>query len=246
MVTFGVITVRVDLVSAQQSKATKAKSNISTTNLCPACKGDRPLQSQLWCEDGHGPFKADNSRKAVTVNGELKATTAEAVTEAKVSTVKEKTADLSVFPAEQVEAATLPSGNMFRLRSEPTNTYGVLLSLVADRSHAFVCEMVVKGKACLYRAIAQNGTIVLVELVRPERMHPVDATVHTVDSRVVEGAQRLVEAFLEDFVPGDWADERQARLKELGDAEPEVLAQSTDVKAASNELLAMLKAAPAA
>jgi hypothetical protein len=248
-VSFGIIMARVDLVPVQASKATRAKSNISTTNLCPTCEGDVPLKSQLWCEHNHGPFSTNDARKAVTVDGELKATTAEAVAEAKAPSIPEKTAMLSVFRAEPVETATMPSGNMFRLRTEPSMTYSLLLKLVGDRSLAFVCEMVVKGKTCMYRAIAHDGTIVLTELVRPERMNPYEpAQVGEVDEQVLANARRLATVMVEEFVPANWADERQARLEGLGGSEPAPVNEErdSDVKAATADLVAMLEAARAA
>lgn len=241
VISFGIINAMVDLVPVQQSKATRARSNISTTNLCPTCEGDVPLVHQMACPHGHGAFSSDDARKGVTVEGVLTPTTTEAVAEAREATVKAKTADLSVFKADQVETATMPSGNMFRLRSGPTATYGLLLKLVDDRSLAFVCEMVVKGKTCLYRAVAQNGTIVLTELVRPERMLPHEPVDVDVDERVLANARRLAQVMVEEFVPADWADERQARLAELGEAttEPDKVRDS-DVKTATADLVAML------
>lgn len=245
-VSFGIISTRVSLVPIQQSKATRAKSNISTTSLCPTCEETEPLKQQLWCEHGHGPFAAADARKAVTVDGLLTPTTAKAVAEAKAPTIAEKKADLSVFRAEQVEAATMPGGNLFRLRSDPTQTYGLLMKLVEDQTLAFVCEMVVKGKTCLYRAIAQNGTIVLIELIRPERMHPSEPVTVDVDGRIVADARRLAEVMTEEFDPADWADGRQARLAEMAEAEPAVTpTRDANVKAATASLLAMLDATAA-
>lgn len=245
-VSFGIITALVDLVPVQFSKATRAKSNISTTNLCPTCEANIPLKSQLWCEHGHGPFSANDARKAVTVDGELRPTTTEEVVAAKAPSIPEKAATLSVFNAVQVEASTMPNGNLFRLRSEPTATYGLLLKLVADSDLAFLCEMVVKGKACLYRAVAQGGTIVLTELVRPERMNPFEAVEVQVDDRVLENARRLAEVMVEEFVADDWADERQARLEGLGGVRVVDEARVSDVKAATADLVAMLEAHKAA
>jgi non-homologous end joining protein Ku len=246
-ISFGILMARVDLVPVQLSKATRAKSNISTTNLCPNCEGNIPLKSQLWCEHGHGPFSTNDARKGVTVDGELKATTDEAVVAAKAPSIPEKKATLSVFHADDVEAATMPSGNMFRLRTDPSTTYGLLLELVDDRSLAFVCEMVVKGKTCLYRAVAHGGTIVLAELVRPERMNPFEPVeVDPIDERVLANARRLAHVMVEEFVPGDWADERQARLEELGASEPVDEERNSDVKTATADLVAMLEATKAA
>jgi non-homologous end joining protein Ku len=247
-VTFGIITTLVDLVPAQQSKATRAKSNVATRNLCPTCEADVPLQSQLWCEHGHGPFSADDARKGVDSPNGVVAVTKDEIIEAKAPTVAERKADLEVFSSSEVEATTMPSGNIFRLRSEPTKTYGLLLALVGNPAHAFVCEMVVKGKTCLYRAIANNRTIVLAELVRPERMLPVEMVDAPVDQRMVDQASALVDAMLVPFVPADWADARAARLKTLQDSvtEPSPTPANADVKAAADDLLAMLEASSAA
>jgi non-homologous end joining protein Ku len=201
-----------------------------------------PLGYQLWCEHGHGPFTADEARKAVVVHGALTPTTTEEVAEVKAPAVPAKTADLRVYPADQVEAATLPNGNMFRLRAEPTLTYGVLRELVADTSKAYVCEMVLKGKTCLYRAVVQRDTIVLVELVRPERMLPGFEVDVEVDERVLANARLLADALTEEFVPENWADERTLRMQEMGasGSEPTV---SDDVAAATANLLALFKVA---
>lgn len=243
VMSLGAIMALGDLVSVQQSKATRATSNVSTKNLCPTCSGDVPLGYQLWCEHGHGPFVSDDARKAVTVNGTLTPTTSDAVAEVKTPTVKAKTADLRVFPAGQVEAATMPNGNMFRLRGEPTMTYGVLRSLVADPSKAYVCEMVLKGKTCLYRAVCQQDTIVLVELVRPERMLPAFDVEVAVDERIVANARLLADALTEEFVPEEWADQRTVRMQEMGSEPGSEPVVSSDVQAATASLLALLEAA---
>lgn len=246
-VTFGIIMTKVDLVPVQQSKATRAKSNISTRSLCPTCKADVPLKQELRCEHGHGPFTAADARKAVEHDGELKVTTAEAVAKAKAPTIPERTAELKVFRAEEVEAATMPSGNLYRLRSAPMQTYGLLRQLVSDPKYAFVCEMVVKGKTSLYRAVAHHGTIVLTELVRPEKMNPVEPIEVELDERIIDNGRRLVEAMVEPFNPAEWADERAARLAELAEgAEAQPAATRDDVKAATADLVAMLEASLAA
>lgn len=242
-VSVGAIMAIVDLVSVQQSKATRARSNVETRNLCPDCTGDEPLGYQLWCEHGHGPFTADEARKAVTVDGELTPTTVDEVAAVKAPTVKARTADLRVFPAGDVEVATMPNGNMFRLKGEPTLTYGVLRALVGDRSKAYVCEMVVKNKTCLYRAVVQRDTIVLVELVRPERMLSSFDVPVEVDERVLANACLLADALTEEFVAADWADQRTVRMQDMGGEPGSEPAVSDDVQAATASLLALLKAA---
>jgi hypothetical protein len=242
-VTLGAITARVDLMSVQQSKSARAKSNVETKNLCPTCTGDVPLGYQLWCEHGHGPFVSDEARKAITVKGEITPATTEQISEVKAPTVAPKTADLRVFPAHEVEAATMPNGNMFRLRSEPTVTYGVIRHLVADRSKAFVCEMALKGKTCLYRAVVQRDTIVLVELVRPERMLPSFDVEVEVDDRVLANARLLADALTEQFVPEHWADERTARLETFDGGSERIASEPSNVEAATAALMALLDAA---
>jgi non-homologous end joining protein Ku len=244
IVSFGVIHALVDLVPAQQSKATRAKANIATRSLCPTCDGDVPLASKLWCEHGHGPFSTADARKGISSGvGAVVPVSDEEVAEAKAPTIAERKADLSVFPAEQVEAVTFPNGNIFRLRSEPTKTYGLLRALVANPAHAYVCEMVVKGKTCLYRAIAQSGTIVLTELTRPERVFPAEPVEVSVDPELVAHATGFAEAMLSDFDPAEWADVRGQRLQVLestGRRSPAPMADA-DVGAVAEGLLALLE-----
>jgi non-homologous end joining protein Ku len=244
IVSFGVIHALVDLVPAQQSKATRAKANIATRSLCPTCDGDVPLASKLWCEHGHGPFSTADARKGISSGvGAVVPVSDEEVAEAKAPTIAERKADLSVFPAEQVEAVTFPNGNIFRLRSEPTKTYGLLRALVANPAHAYVCEMVVKGKTCLYRAIAQSGTIVLTELTRPERVFPAEPVEVSVDPELVAHATGFAEAMLSDFDPAEWADVRGQRLQVLestGRRSPAPMADA-DVGVVAEGLLALLE-----
>lgn len=249
-VSFGLISFPVDLISAVQTKQAQARS-ASKTMVCPTCAASgtlSPLRQQFTCshDAGHGPIAKADAATAITVDGELRAADPAAVEEAaKVEGVRDVIA-ITVHPAAEVEGATFPSGNIYRLQprgNEPH--YGLLLELVRDRDTAFITEVTNKGATLLYRVIERDGVLVLTELVRPERVNePFEMPDVSFDERLLVTGRSLVASMCEEFNPADWADRRKQRLQALADAlegvEPTVIGDRS-VADTADDLLDLLR-----
>lgn len=186
-----------------------------------------PLRQVFQCshDERHGPVARADAGTAIEIDGELHRTDPAAVAEATAVTGVREVIALTVHPASEVEACTLPSGNIYRLRPRGNEShYGLVLNLVFDRSRAFVCEITNKGTTLLYRLIERDGMLVLTELVRPERItDPFVLPDVSFDDRLLETGEALVRSMCEPFLAEDWADRRKARLVALAaelDQEP--------------------------
>src|SRR4051812_3079770 len=97
---FGMLSVSVDLVSAQQSKKTKEQNRVVVSNICPVCTEPTRLAQKFYCSavDDHGPYKPNDAHKAVEVNGVLVRTTDDDAARVKQPDVESRQVSLSVVP----------------------------------------------------------------------------------------------------------------------------------------------------
>lgn len=256
-----VISFDVDLVPATRAKADKRAANSvapSVVRICPTCEEPTRIKQLLVCDHPqhhHGPFTSDELGHATEVDGELVKFTPEDVPKAKTPTVDAKSVAFSVFPASEVERATLPSGNIYRMRLPAKATkstlqaYALMRELVADSDLAFIAELVVKGVSKLYRASARgDGMITLAELMRPSLFHEPDGADATCDERTVAAGRKMVAAMVAPFDPTEWESAAEERLKALQAAvaagvSPEPPTAVQPASAAAEDLLDLLRSA---
>lgn len=256
-VSFGVVNFVVDLVPATRAKADKrAADNVSLKRCCPECKGKQatPIRQKLFCEMGHGPFPQNELAYAVETENGLRKVDDQAVSEVKSSTVEVKAVAFSVFPAEQVEAATMPSGNVYRMRVPAKATkatkqgYGLMVHLVNDPSLAFVAELVVKGATQLYRGIYRDGMLTLTELYRPSLFHEPEDVYTEVPEALVKAGRAMLNEMVGEFDPAEWdsaAERRLVALQAAADAgeDPPEPTEFEVATAAAEDLLSLLRQA---
>jgi hypothetical protein len=250
-VSFGLVSFPVDLVSAIETKRTKART-ASRTMICPTCEAAgtlQPLRQVFQCshDDQHGPISKNDAGTAIEVEGELRKADPTAVAEAaQVEGIRDVIA-LTVHPAEQVEGCTFPSGNIYRLRPRGNEAhYGLVLNLVHDRTKAFVCEVTNKGATLLYRLVERDGMLLLTELVRPERItDPFPLPDVSFDWRLLATGESLVESMCEPFFPDDWADRRKAKLvalaAKLEEQEAPTSTADRSVEGTADEILELMR-----
>jgi len=218
-ISLGLISFHVDLISAVHSKQAKA-AGASTVLTCPTCHENdehSPLKQRYFCEQGHGPFAKDDAVRALSVGGEI--TPAPAASVAQVTTVDgDRTAiELTVHPTDEVEACTVSTGNIYRLRPRDNEAqYALMLELARNTSVAFIGEYTNKGATLLYRIVARGDLLVMTELVRPDRVTvPFEVPAVKVDERLLSTGETLVASLTEPFEPAAWADRRKVRLNDL-------------------------------
>jgi non-homologous end joining protein Ku len=247
-ISLGLISFHVDLLSAVQSKQAKA-AGASTILTCPTCheaEVHSPLKQRYFCEQGHGPFDKADAVKALSVDGTITPAPIEKVAEAVVVTGDRTAIELTVHPASEVEACTVSTGNVYRLKPRDNEAqYALMLELAGNSSVAFVGEYTNKGATLLYRIVARGDLLIMTELVRPDRVTaPFEVPAVAVDERLLATGKTLVDSLTEPFEATAWADRRKARLNDLADKlralEP---ASATDSSAAetATDLLDLLR-----
>lgn len=254
-VSCGVISFDVDLVPATRKNEDKRAANSTAlTRACPECVGAVPVKSVLTCENGHGPLVQNELHHATSVDGVLLKVDAEEVAKAKVPTVEARTVAFSVFRAADVDRATMPSGNIYRMRlptkasKATTQAYSLMLDLLADPDLAFLAELVVKGVSKLYRGIVRDGMITLTELMRPSLFHAPDGVEVPDGGAMAEVGRAMVMEMVGTFDPAEWESAAEERLKALQAAaeagqEVEVPFTAPPMTAAAEDLLERLRRA---
>lgn len=204
----------------------------------------------------HGPFTVGEAARAKEIAKVLYRVTEDEIAEVKETDLPEKQGDVEVFPAEQIERATMPSGSIYRLRPKGgLPLYAMLLDLVGDTAKAYIVELNLRGGQKLYRVAVEtdgaNRQLVLHELIRPGDLAPFDALVlPSYDGRLLDQAGQLVDARIEDFDPSKFENGVKARAKALAESKRDPsLEPAPRTKAAKpedtggDELLALLEAA---
>jgi non-homologous end joining protein Ku len=242
----GLINFQVDLLPIAQS----ASSGPSFKMICVTCPKPTPVNQNYSCGKGHGPFKQADLPKALEVGKTLQRVTLEEITALREPQLPPKELSLSAFPTEQVEAATRPGGSTYRVRAERNQALVQMVTdLVASGEATFLGELNLSGTQKLYRLAVWKDTLVLEELVRPDMVHPFEATPTLYDARLLEQARQLTEIQLDDFDPVQYRNfvrERTVALAAKADGAPVVAAVPAPVKDPAADLLAALEAAVAA
>lgn len=221
VVQVGLLACTVSLVPLKKSKKSVESTDVKKVSVCPTCEEAVPLQTLSFCSEHpqlHGPIGRNDAHKAVKKDGILVKVSAEDLAEAEKPTVDPKRVTLSVFPALQVERHTMPGGNIYWLRPSSPEFYGLLHEMVSSETLAFIGEATVKGVTKLYRALPRETGVVLVELLRPDELHEPESVELVADSRLAGQGEILAAALVEEFVPEDWHDAAQARLRSLRDS----------------------------
>lgn len=207
----------------------------------------------------HGPFTVAEAARAKEISKVLYRVTAEEIAEVKDTDLPEKQAEVEVYPSEQIERATMPSGSIYRLRPKGgLPVYAMLLDLLADTSKAFITELNLRGSQKLYRVSVEtdadgNRQMVLHELIRPGDLAPFDTlNLPEYDGRLLDRAAQLVDTQLGDFDASKFENAVKARAVALAEAkrdpnlEPAPKAKKAKPEdTGGDELLALLEAAVA-
>jgi non-homologous end joining protein Ku len=248
-VSFGLVSFSVDVVPAAAS--TSGSRSTATRLVCPTCEDPHLLSQVYQCTHDltHGTFSKDEADRAIERAGGVlarvdKDSLAEALAPAEQAY---RLLDLRVFPADQVEGATVPTGTTYRLRpgKGSEQPYALVMRLLHSPTTAFLCEITQRGVTRLYRATAHDEVITLVELCRPEDKYGAEpVTVDVPDALVAQG-EALVTALTEEFDPEAYADQRAVRMAklvaEVTDSAPSSATTSPDPKSTVDDLIAVLE-----
>jgi non-homologous end joining protein Ku len=235
-----VASIRISLMELLSTRgglySVRDNSSSRDTNLkmvCPSCKNS--LLDQVYCcqagchPDANAPATRAEGWKVgevgddrVRVEGRGKTATltvvsADEIEAANATTFEKGELALTVCPAPQVEAHTYPGGNIYCFVPEkPDKVYAMLLKAAADPAKAIIGILNMRGKENLYRLEAYQGTLRVVELLRPEETAVFDVLVTPpLDHKEQAMFDQLVEAVEEEFDADQYASGRLANLKQL-------------------------------
>lgn len=248
---FGTVFLPVDIVSARRSDEIKKEM------VCPTCSEAHKLSQRYHCTENeeHGPFTSKNAHRAILVDGQLKKLTESEIEELTRPELPAGTAVVRVFPAADVERETMPGGSIYRIRPRVgAEAYALIVELVEstairkDNRLAFCCELTVRNVTKLYRIIARDGILTLVELIRPGEFHEMDLPLPPFEAKLLpQIIDRCDNDWLEPFDAEAFTDVRRQRAADLAERKadpnapvPEPVVRKPEDQTAS--LMAMLEA----
>lgn len=241
----GLINMPVDLLPIRRGSAVELKM------VCPTCDEAHLAEQRYHCshDDTHGPFVQADMHRGIVVDKELKKLTPEEIEELKEPTIEPGEATFDLFPADEIAAHCIPSGNVFRVRphkgkkDRPTPPqYALLVDMVREIGVATkdrpalapIAEFAMRGVQKMYRLEVRDDNLLMVELARPGELHDgLDLRVDYDDGLLdltLEKAQMEVKA----FDPDTYANQIRQRAEELRErkADPNAPAPAPVVKEA--------------
>lgn len=245
----GLVTFQVDLVPLRVTA-----DEVKTELVCAECEDPTKISQQYVCptDATHGPFTIGTAHRAMRLSKtELKKVSPEQIAEAKAATLPPGEATFHVFPAAEVESATLPNGVSYRVKPRKQNQpiVAALVDVVNDPSLAFLAEITVRQVQRLFRCVVRDNNLVLTELVRPGEFTEPEAypTEYPVELLQVltDNVKQTIEAFEADQFVNFYRDRAEALRTALADPNapaPDLAAPVIDRQAADTDaLIALLK-----
>lgn len=221
-------------VDAVAVKAPGAAKKLQTKRCCPICAQDGRavrINMQNHCAE-HGQL--DETVPAVEVNGELKLVEAEAVKAVKTAGVAERHVAFQWSPVEQLEAATRPGEQAFRLRlpkdmAAAADLYALFAHLVKSTGLAFYGYGKLNNRlnAQWYRLECWREQLVLQSLLNPHDLAEADYTAGELSekgAKVAPMAETFITSAAVDLDTAIFADDRAERLLALAEGAAPALA----------------------
>lgn len=227
--TLGVANLMVDLVPVRSSSEKSPRFSM----LCPDCEEPVGLDQFYQCKenDKHTGYKvSDCVRRGREVDGKLIEVTQEEIVTAKTGDVpvapgEKPVFEIAVFPASELEAATVPADLCYRVRPDKKVSrkllalYSLFCELASDQTKALVGEIVLKETSYFARLSMFNGQLFMQTLIWPDDVAPVDE-IEDVAASAKERklAKDLANALLGEFDPAEYRNKARERTQALLDA----------------------------
>ncbi len=219
----GLLSLRADLVPARLPNTGTATS---FSYLCPDCPEPTKPEQKYLCEHGHGPYVAGEiDRRGKKIGDQLIEVTQEEIAAAKDIGVPDKLFEVLVFPAADVEAATVPDSGVYRIRPVKTadpsmfKMYQLFLEAASNKEVALIGEFALKGIPKMGRLSVFDGQLVVSTLVRPSDVADRDI-VPVVEPTEKERAMfaKLIASVTEEFDPATFNNTLRERINALLEA----------------------------
>jgi non-homologous end joining protein Ku len=237
----GLLTVVADAVPVRRTGTEKK------TSLSLVCKTHNTKPSQRYfCEECDIHYTPADLGKARETDEGLRQLTAEEIESVKDAGVPVGILNLQVCSAEELEIATRPSEQSYRLRlgkNSQSGAYALLRALVSDPSSALygVCRLNARVAPTPFRVVVWRDQLVLQSLIRPADVGESEETPGEVDEALLGMGKELLAKLTKPFDADLLTDERVAKLAAIVAAEaPEIVPAK---KVQSVDLLAQLAAA---
>lgn len=223
------------------------------TSICPVHEEAVPVKQQYICPEdaAHGPFSIGECDKAQERDGHYVRVSAQEAVDARKSVLPEKSLDLNVHRASDVEASVLEAGTSYVFRpAGPSKFYGLLLDILAARPDlVFMGECNLRGTDKLVKLErGLNNQLILTELIWPEDLKDFETPVYEYKPSLLDTATVLAEKTVTDFDPEEYHREARDRIAELLEAKKDGKAApapktKAKVKDDDDNLEALLQAA---
>lgn len=229
----GLMTLKVDVLPAKQ-----AEERVDLKIICPDTdEPTRPEQFYVHPDDVGGDkprmWKVGECDKAREVDGILYRVDPDEVAAAKEPLLPTGEMAVTVFPADEVETVSHPGGAMYRLRPKAApHVYAMLVDLIADRSKAHMCELVIRGNQRFYRLESWNGSLTLTEYVRPGEFYEAEDYTADYPEALLDKARAAIDTQTETFDPDAYRSFLRERAQELDEQKRDPKAKAAAPKAA--------------
>lgn len=224
----GLMSLGCDLLPLIRSDGGNASKAASFKTICPGCDTPTPIPQSYVCAT-HGSFSVSELHRAREVDGVLHRVSEEEVEAVKAPLIPEGQANVHLFPAESIDAATRPGTKGYLLRpakgkrkqvpDQQMWLYSALVDEISgDPQVAWVTEVAARKSQSMFRIVVWNGNLALQELVRPSELNEFPAQTVGYDSRLLAGLKQAVSGAVEDFDPAKFALFYRDRAQALDDA----------------------------
>lgn len=246
------------IADAVPVKRTGADKETAFALVCPVHTTSRPSQKYECTECDKIYEPSELARAKQVEDGKLRP-----MAEGEIEAVKEAGIDpgymeLNICPASDLEAATTPSGQTYRLRLGKDKRaraqlpgYTLLRALVADPSVAIygVCRLNSKCTPTPFRVVSWRNQLTLQALIRPSDLTEPEVIEGEPDADMLTMGRKLLDALSAPFNADLLANEGAKKLAEILEADTTAVAASagtappTDAPDLMELLAASLKSA---
>lgn len=216
----------------------------SLTNICPKCETPTKPSQYYICPNHTDKYTTGQLDKAKKEGNKLVRIDKDQATAAKESALPLNVLNLTIHPAEEVEAQTYGSANAYLfLPNIETQQYGVLVDIIKESPYAFIGQVNIKHHESLVRLTSWQGFLVVQQLLYPEDVTEVSVPKCPAEPEFVDVMSQFVETSVKEFTASNYKNETKERVAQLVEAtaKGEELPELPEKKTQDDVALANLK-----
>lgn len=248
----GLLSIGLDVAPVRRPNLTK---EFTFPLTCPEHDRPTPVKEYYQCEDGHLHREGECGRAWFGTDDD--ADEAVALTKGDIDLIRcgelaDKTIELHVHPAADVEAATIGDESAYRCRpakkagAAQRKIYSSLLALAGDPQYALLTEFKVRGGRRLYRLRVHRGQLLLQSLIYPSDLAPTeDLDIPTLERKEQAAVTALLKSAVEPFDPMLYGHDQGSALAAVlkaREADPVAASAPTTAAETGSNVLELLEA----